>query len=428
MSARANTFLYAGAVLVLLLAWFHISGCGRGAGRPQRRITSIHCTGGYSQAARELAADFEKQTGIHVDVVEAAFLSLREKEVTDLITRAGKFDVLQIAYQWDGEIFPHLRPLDEIAPDLVSNLGDFIPTVRTNCGQWGGRVYGVPMACDVVTLLYRKDIFEERSPEYLQLTGRPLRPPETWEEYVNIARFLNSESVYGNLVRGEQCYTIWSGILFGIGGQLVDEQWRPVFNSEAGVRSLALLVEMFKYAPPPSEAVNIGVNSAFLQGRGAMFMAWPTIMWSELGDTNRSTVSGKIAAAVIPGGRPELSSWGLSINPACKDIDAASQWVQFLVSPATTRRMLFQYGKGSPRTSTYSDPECATKVLYHSQLLQGLAGSQARLRITPSQELSDYLDEEILKAVRGETTPKAALDRAAARWREILAQEGYLKE
>jgi len=54
--------------------------------------------------------------------------------------------------------------------------------------------------------------------------------------------------------------------------------------------------------------------------------------------------------------------------------------------------------------------------------------AQPRFRIPPSQELSDYLDNELLKAIKGQTTPRAALDRTAGRWREILSQTGYLRE
>ncbi len=405
-----------------------VTGCERQPAAPRRQIRSIHSTG-YAEAARILAAEFEQQTGIRVAVFEASLLSLREKELTDLMTRAGNYDVLQIAYQWEGELFPHLRPLDDLAPGIASNLQDFIPTVRSNCGQWGARIYGLPMACDVITLLYRTDVFAARSAEFQQQTGRPLQPPKTWPEYVEIARFLNSDSMYGNLVMGrEQCFTIWSGILYGLGGRLVDDQWRPVLNSEAGVQSLSLLVEMYKYAPPRSEDASVDANTAFLQGRGAMLLAWPSLIWSKLADTNRCKIAGKIGAAVIPGGRPQLSSWSLSINPACKDLDAACQWIQFLVSPANTKRLLLEYGKGSPRLSTYSDPQCKERIFYHSQLLEGLAGNQTRFRIPQSQELSDYLDNEILKAIRGQTTPKAALDRTAARWREILTQISYLRE
>ena len=411
--------------LVVLLA-----NCGPRPMTPVRTITSIHITGVYTEAARALAAEFEQQTGIHVEIVEAGLFSLREKELTDVLTRGGNYDVLQVAYQWEGEILPHLRPLDDVVGQIAPDLDDFIPTVRANCGQWEGRIYGLPVACDVITLLYRKDIFAARSAEFQQLTGRPLRPPKTGPEYLEIARFLNSESLYGNILMGkEQTYTIWSGILHGMGGRQVDEQWRPVLNSRAGVESLSLFAALYEYAPPRSEDRSItDADGLFLQGRGAMYMAWPSLIWSQLADTNRCKITGKIGAAVIPGGQPQLSAWSLGVNPACKDLDAAYLWIKFFVSQTNTKRLLLQYGKGSPRLSTYSDAQCQERVFFLAPLSEGLAGNQPRFRIPPSQELSDYLDNELLKAIRGQITPQAALDRTATRWREILIQSGYLRE
>ena len=80
--------------LLLLMAGLLATGCERKAPAPRRQISSIHGVGGYGEAARALAAEFERQTGIHVVVVEASLLSLREKELTDLLTRAGNYDVL----------------------------------------------------------------------------------------------------------------------------------------------------------------------------------------------------------------------------------------------------------------------------------------------------------------------------------------------
>jgi hypothetical protein len=61
-------------------------------------------------------------------------------------------------------------------------------------------------------------------------------------------------------------------------------------------------------------------------------------------------------------------------------------------------------------------------------LLAGFAGTQPRFRIPPSQELTDYLDNQLTKAIKGQNTPRAAMDRTATRWREILTQTGYLRE
>ncbi len=425
MSAFVSRLRILSGACVLAIA---AGGCNRQPAPPARQITSIHMPGFYSDAARRLAGEFERQTGIRVKVVTASLFSLREKELTDLLTRGGNYDVMQVAYQWEGEILPLLLPLDDVVNRIAADLEDFIPTVRTNCGQWKGRTYGLPVACDVITLLYRTDVFAGRSAEFEKLTGRPLRPPQTWEEYLEIAKFLNSDSLYGNILMGqEQAYTLWSGILYGMGGRLVDDRWQPALSSEPGLRSLSRFVQMYNYAPPNSEGRSVSENdSLFLQGRGAMYMAWPSLIWGQLSDTNRCKIAGKIGASVIPGGHPQLSSWSLGINPACKDLDAAYQWLQFFVSRANAKRLLLEYGVGSPRLSTYADPECRRRVFYLAPLLEGFAGSQARFRIPPSQELSDYLDNELLKAIRNQSTPQAALDRTAVRWREVLSQHGFL--
>ncbi len=420
-----------GLRIVLVALALAATGCPHPPDSQPRAITTLHMSGIYAEAAATLAAEFARETGIQVKVVAAPYLSLREKELTDLINRTGQFDVVQVAHQWEGEILPLLRPLDDRIAARGLKPGDFIPAVRQHCGEWEGVSYGLPMACDVITLLYRTDVFAARAAEFAQRTGRALGPPRTWDEYLELARFLNTESIYGNVIMGlkEHNFTVWSGILEGLGGRLVDPQWRPVLNSEAGVKSLTTFVEMFQYAPPGSWNFSTAeANALFLQGKGAMYLTWPSLIWAQLKDTNVCRITGKIGAAVIPGGRPQLSAWSLGISRSCPDPDAAFQWIEFLVNAANSRRLFLHYGKGSPRLATYLDPECQGAVFYLDAVLAGLSHSQARFRIPPSQELCDYLDNQIAEALRGRTSPQDALDRTAHRWREVLTETGFLRD
>jgi multiple sugar transport system substrate-binding protein len=417
-------------LVALPAAVFLGTGCQRQAPAPLREIVSLHMSVIYADAARSLTGEFERQTGIRVKVVSAPYLTLREKEITDLANGTGYYDVMQVAQQWDGEILPHLLALDELIAARGLNLEDFIPAVRRNSGEWNGKTHALPLACDVISLLYRTDVFAARAADYQRQTGRKLAPPATWDEYLEIVRFLNSETLHGNIIMGlkEQNYGIWSGILLGTGGSLVDEQWRPTLNSPAGVRSLERFIEMFRSAPPGSERLGIeDANALFLQGRGAMYLTWPTLIWAQMRDTNLCKISGKVAAAVIPGGRPQLSAWSLGINRACRDREAAFAWICFLVNEANTRRMLLDYGKGSPLASTYRDAECRSKLFYLDPVMQGLAGGVPRFRIPASQELCDYLETQISEAIAGRVTPQAALDRTAAKWRSILDETGHAK-
>ena len=411
-----------GAALVVALAGCHP--------RP-REITAIYMTGVYADSARTLAAEFQRETGIRVRIISASYLTLHEKELTELLNGGHDFDVMQVAQQWDGEILPHLLPLDGLINASGFNLQDFIPQIRQSCGELSGRTYGLPMACDAITLLYRTDVFAARAAEYKRVTGRELLPPTTWEDYLQLARFFNSGSLYGNIIMGlkEQNFTLWSGIFFGMGGQLVDDHWRPALNSEVGIKSLELFVQMFHYAPPNSQTLGIEkANALFLQGWGAMYLAWPSLTWEQMQDTNLCQVSGKVAAAVIPGRRPQVSAWSLGINRACADPDAAFKWVSFYVNHRNTKALLLDYGKGSPRISAYQDAECCEKVFYLPQVREGLESGIPRFRVPPSQELCDYLDDQISQAVAGRITPKTALDRTALYWRSVLKKTGYLKE
>jgi ABC-type glycerol-3-phosphate transport system substrate-binding protein len=410
---------------IALLLVIALAGCRANP----REITVLYMTGVYADSARTLAAQFERETGIRVKIISVPYLTLHEKELTELLNGSRNYDVMQVAQQWDGEILPHLLPLDSLMNTNGSYLQDFIPQIRESCGELDGRTYGLPMASDAITLLYRTDVFAARSAEFQRLTGKTLEPPKSWDDYIELARFFNSESLYGNIVMGlkEQNFTLWSGIFFGMGGQLVDDHWRPVLNSEVGVQSLNLFVQMFNYSPPNSQTLGIEkANALFLQGWGAMYLTWPSLIWEQMQDTNLCQISGKVAAAVIPGTRPQVSAWSLGVNRDCQDSDAAFKWAVFYLNNTNTKKLLLDYGKGSPLVSTYQDAECRKDVFYLPQVRAGLESGIARFRIPPSQELCDYLDDQISQAVAGRITPKVALDRTAAYWRTVLKKTGYL--
>ena len=87
-------------ILALPALLFVGAGCQRQPPAPPREIVSLHRTGIYADAARSLAAEFERQTGIRVKVVAAPYLALREKEITDLANDTCSYDVVQVAHQW----------------------------------------------------------------------------------------------------------------------------------------------------------------------------------------------------------------------------------------------------------------------------------------------------------------------------------------
>jgi ABC-type glycerol-3-phosphate transport system substrate-binding protein len=424
----SHLHLLTGALLSLL-AGFLTGGCGQQNPSANRPIKAFYLSGIHAESARFLAADFAKQTGIEVTIVNAPFPNLHEKAVTDLVAKTGIYDVIQVASQWEGELLPHLRPLDQFIASDDPGLQDYLPTIMSNTATWQGRIHALPMANEVLMLFYRTDVFAARTQEYEQKTGRHLEPPQSWPEYLAMAKFLNDETIYGNIPMGpqHQSLNVWLGILWSSGGALLTEQGHPAFNSDSGVQSLRLLMEMFKYAPPRSVVTNLAQAShLFLQGKGAMYLAWPSLICADLNNPVKSKIAGKVAAANIPGGVPPLHLWSLGIAPSSPRPEAAYQWIKFYCSAYNSRQRLLQFGQSSVRSSTFQDVQCQQSVFYLPQLHEAIKRGRIGLRVPSSQELYDCLESHLAEAIMGTMNPKTALDNAATQWHKILKKSGRL--
>ena len=93
-------------ILALPALLFLGAGCQRQPPAPPREIVSLHMSVIYADAARSLAAEFERQTGIRVKVVSAPYLTLREKEITDLANGTCYYDVMPISDAIAGRVTP----------------------------------------------------------------------------------------------------------------------------------------------------------------------------------------------------------------------------------------------------------------------------------------------------------------------------------
>jgi ABC-type glycerol-3-phosphate transport system substrate-binding protein len=81
----------------------------------------------------------------------------------------------------------------EVTPTLKASgnpyiWDDLFDSYSTRLTSWGGRTYGLPVLGEGMVLLYRKDAFDGKG-------DHPSRPPESWDEIVDMAQALGPGSL-----------------------------------------------------------------------------------------------------------------------------------------------------------------------------------------------------------------------------------------
>src|SRR4051794_28940511 len=127
------------AVMALSLAT--VLSVGAGGCRPSsnsgKSLTIAINSGVEGDALRQAASDYQKQTGIHISIAEFPYANLFEKELIDLNSRTGAYDLVMLDDPWFPK-FASLNVLTDFGP-LLEKRGktdpenDFIASSMALC-------------------------------------------------------------------------------------------------------------------------------------------------------------------------------------------------------------------------------------------------------------------------------------------------------
>ncbi|MFN8593057.1 MAG: extracellular solute-binding protein [Thermomicrobiales bacterium] len=380
------------------------------------KLTVLYMQSGtYDEAARLMAPEFEKATGATVEVVAFPYQNLHDNAANDLVTQTGAYDVIDVAGQWDGEFAPYLHPLDEyVAKDGIS--GDaFIPNVWKLNGLWDGKRNGIPNANDAMGIIYRTDLYDEAG----------VSVPKTWQEYNDNAAKLTGNGVYGAswVGLGEQLQGSWISRYWESGQPLCQEDWRPAFANDAGVKAIQLLRDALKYAPEGMPGWDIPTQkNAVLTGELAQAELWPSFIRADARDDTKSKIVGKWALTPFPG-PSELSLWNLAIPETSPRKDLAWEWIKMYTTPENAKRFALQFGIGSPQLATWSDAELVERFPEYPQILSAIEAGKPIWRIPQFPAAWDVLQKELEKTVYQDADPMGTLETIAAEWNKLLDQD-----
>ena len=137
------------------------------------------------------APEFKKLTGATINVVTVPFSDLYSKLLTDFATGTNSIDGMVFAPQWMVDYIEpgYLEDLtDRVNADAALEWDDVAPFFRDFSATYNGRIYTIPLDGDFQMVYYRSDLLDEAG----------LEPPQTWEDYLEIAETFHGQDLNGD--------------------------------------------------------------------------------------------------------------------------------------------------------------------------------------------------------------------------------------
>ncbi len=387
---------------------------------------------------RAVAPMWDRETGVHLNLITYPYASLYEKMTTAFQANAATFDVVMMDDPWMPKFGAEgwLAPLDA-APFNLQRDPDIFPVVY-DLGSWppprgpippgeAGKprhIYAITVVGNVEMFMYRKDL---------------VAAPQTWDQALADATKLGNpgKQFYGFAMRGAKGNPImsqWFPILKTFGGDVFDDQWNVVFKSGATANALKFFVGQLKAVAQPGPDTTDAADRTRLVATGHALegSVWPAEASDILENPQVSTVIGKVGYVMLPMGpsgrhMPMMGNWLLGIPKAAGQKDWAYRFISWVTSAKVQRS--YAAAGGIPfRRSILTDVALNKRYPFFQAMAASLAAPPFwRPRTTEWSAVETILGTHMNAALAGTESPEQAIARSSDEVTQHMREAGYIK-
>lgn len=352
----------------------------------------------------------EAQTGLTLEAESFDLHALQDTLFTQHGLARGDWDVAFLNTDWVAAVHES-QPVVNLAEHLEDAPPEQYPR------DWSpsllrlqnveGFVVGLPYHDGPECLLYRKDLFEnpEEQQAYRKQFGVPLRVPETWPEFRQVARFFQrpGQGLYGTVFAAfpDGHNTVYDFLLqlWTRGGELFDKAGRIRFETPEAMDALQFYRSMLDGSAAHPDCLTMdSVKSglAFAAGEIAMMVNW--FGFGVMCETFAgSQVKGAVDIAPVPrgeGGSPISLNvyWFLSIAAGSPHRDIAYRFLRHCLS-AKMDKLLTLDGATGCRKSTWNDPDVNGIIPFYNRLESLHANARELPRLVRWPKIAAVIDE-----------------------------------
>ncbi|GGD59266.1 ABC transporter substrate-binding protein [Paenibacillus nasutitermitis] len=378
-----------------------------------------------SNAIQKMLPEFEKKTGIKVNLEIVPYSDLTSKALINFSSSSGRYDIVMddIVHGYGYQNAGYVEPLDSFASNAAISSdydqADFVPEYL-NAMKIDDKMYGLPVYGESTFLMYRKDLFEEYGIEV----------PKTFDELMAAAKTVKEKSngeIAGITLRGEQGIQnvyVWAAFLWGFGGQWLNEQGQTDLETPEAAKALDFYQEILnKYGP--TGVANFGWQEnrlLFQQGKAAMTID-ATVNGAYNEDPKESSIVGKVGYAPVPtqssnpkGGASSLAVHGMYLSKVSDNKEAAWLFMSWATSKEQQiKSMSIDPNSGVSSLAAMKDDAFVTKFgAFKDTMLEAIANGNTQYlpQIPQSNEVINNTGVAISKALLSNKTAADVLKEA----------------
>jgi multiple sugar transport system substrate-binding protein len=338
---------------------------------------------------------------------------------------SGKYPDISYAYgNWASQLGTSGRTLDVSEQVEAPDSGwDEFPEAARATATVDNIVIGLPAVVDDLGIIYNTELFDEAGLDYPNKDW-------TWDDFRAAAKAINdpARNIYGTAypVSGTED-TVWRfwPQLWQNGGDVLDDDGQPAFNSQAGVDAL----EFWRAMAVDDKSVYLDQNGekyapSFYAGNIGMIISGPWVLYdlkeqnTPYGvtflpgtDGNHQTISG-----------PDL--WVLLDHDDTARAAASYDFINWLTAPEQDVRWNVAYGNLPLRESAAQTPEFQKYVETYPGgdiFFENLQNATTpRPTVVGYTEMSREVGTAISKVLLDAAEPQEALDEAAEKSKVAL--------
>lgn len=285
---------------------------------------------GQRAALESIVHDFEKQTGITVELTELSWNDGKAK-LQAAFNSGSAPDVLELGSDWVAQ-FSSAGVLMQLPMDSAA-IGRFVP-YTLEPGMWDQMVYAYPWTVDTRVMYVNRDLLDKAGWK---------GPVTTMDQLLEASEMVLGNGAYGYGANGADGHRLYKKILpfmwtYGLQGPRAGGNWQgavvspdghAVLNSDANRRAFEMYAALSRTGYIETQRQ---LDAAFLQGKIAFWNSGSWLLPRIADATNL-----RVEAILMPGidGEPGVSFAGgeyLAVSKSTTNTQRAREFVQFLTS------------------------------------------------------------------------------------------------